>query len=143
MWTSSSAHNRQVTTRRRRCRVEGANRKSRRPISALKRSTFWWLRCGLSLVAIGALAATAAAQDLELPSFPIPVFQQPIPMSLDVTFQPAAALFDGEKRIERHCVSLEEAPDAYKSSSEVVRVVHEAGLSLRVARLEPKGVIKG
>jgi len=40
-------------------------------------------------------------------------------------------------------VIAEEAPDAYKSSSEVVRVVHEAGLSLRVARLEPKGVIKG
>lgn len=40
-------------------------------------------------------------------------------------------------------VIAEEAPDAYKSSSEVVNVVHRAGLSLEVARLEPLGVIKG
>jgi tRNA-splicing ligase RtcB len=37
----------------------------------------------------------------------------------------------------------EEAPSAYKPSEEVVRVVHEVGLSRRVARLEPLGVIKG
>ncbi|MDD1678584.1 MAG: RtcB family protein [Methanomicrobiales archaeon] len=37
----------------------------------------------------------------------------------------------------------EEAPSAYKSSQEVVRVVHEVGLSRMVARLEPLGVIKG
>ena len=37
----------------------------------------------------------------------------------------------------------EEAPDAYKSSSEVVNVVHKAGISLEVAKLEPLGVIKG
>ncbi|MDD1675962.1 MAG: RtcB family protein [Methanomicrobiales archaeon] len=37
----------------------------------------------------------------------------------------------------------EEAPEAYKSSLEVVRVVHEVGLSRLVARLEPLGVIKG
>lgn len=37
----------------------------------------------------------------------------------------------------------EEAPNAYKSSQEVVRVVHEVGLSRLVARLEPLGVIKG
>jgi tRNA-splicing ligase RtcB len=37
----------------------------------------------------------------------------------------------------------EEAPEAYKSSMEVVRVVHEVGLSRLVARLEPLGVIKG
>ncbi|MCX6693743.1 MAG: RtcB family protein [Methanomicrobiales archaeon] len=37
----------------------------------------------------------------------------------------------------------EEAPAAYKSSAEVVRVVHESGISLLVARLEPIGVIKG
>ncbi len=40
-------------------------------------------------------------------------------------------------------VIAEESPDAYKSSSEVVSVVHRAGLSLEVARLEPLGVIKG
>ncbi len=37
----------------------------------------------------------------------------------------------------------DEAPDVYKPSTEVVRVVHEAGLSRLVARLEPVGVIKG
>jgi tRNA-splicing ligase RtcB len=37
----------------------------------------------------------------------------------------------------------DEAPDVYKSSREVVRVVHEVGISLLVARLEPLGVIKG
>jgi tRNA-splicing ligase RtcB len=37
----------------------------------------------------------------------------------------------------------EEAPQAYKPSGEVVRVVHEAGLSRLVVRLEPLGVIKG
>jgi len=31
----------------------------------------------------------------------------------------------------------------YKSSDEVVRVVHELGLSMLVARLSPIGVIKG
>ena len=37
----------------------------------------------------------------------------------------------------------EEAPEVYKPSKEVVRVVHDAGLSGIVARLEPLGVIKG
>lgn len=37
----------------------------------------------------------------------------------------------------------EEAPDVYKPSEEVVRVVHEVGLSRLVGRLEPLGVIKG
>jgi tRNA-splicing ligase RtcB len=37
----------------------------------------------------------------------------------------------------------EEAPGVYKPSREVVRVVHEVGLSRLVARLEPLGVIKG
>ena len=37
----------------------------------------------------------------------------------------------------------EEAPGAYKPSAEVVRIVHEAGISRMVARLEPLGVIKG
>ncbi|MBP2132797.1 tRNA-splicing ligase RtcB [Methanomicrobium sp. W14] len=40
-------------------------------------------------------------------------------------------------------VIAEEAPGAYKSSSEVVRVVHDSGISREVARLEPLGVIKG
>jgi tRNA-splicing ligase RtcB (3'-phosphate/5'-hydroxy nucleic acid ligase) len=37
----------------------------------------------------------------------------------------------------------EEMPEAYKDVSDVVRVVHEAGISRRVAQLRPIGVIKG
>ena len=37
----------------------------------------------------------------------------------------------------------EEMPDAYKDVSEVVAVVHGAGISRKVARLRPMGVIKG
>jgi tRNA-splicing ligase RtcB len=37
----------------------------------------------------------------------------------------------------------DEAPQVYKPSAEVVRVVHEAGISRLVARLTPLGVIKG
>ncbi|MBN1353766.1 MAG: intein-containing RctB family protein [Candidatus Omnitrophica bacterium] len=37
----------------------------------------------------------------------------------------------------------EEAPEAYKDVSDVVHVVHEAGISKRVARMRPLGVIKG
>jgi tRNA-splicing ligase RtcB len=45
------------------------------------------------------------------------------------------------------CYSLrgvaEEAPQAYKNVDEVVEVVHQAGLSKKVARLVPLAVIKG
>ena len=37
----------------------------------------------------------------------------------------------------------EEQPDAYKDVNDVVRVVHEAGIARRLARLRPIGVIKG
>ena len=37
----------------------------------------------------------------------------------------------------------EEMPDAYKDISQVVDVVHKAGISKKVARLRPLGVIKG
>jgi len=37
----------------------------------------------------------------------------------------------------------DEAPEVYKSSDEVVQVVHEVGISRLVARLSPLGVIKG
>ena len=37
----------------------------------------------------------------------------------------------------------EEMPEAYKNVSDVVNVVHQAGLSRKVARLRPLGVIKG
>ena len=36
-----------------------------------------------------------------------------------------------------------EMPDAYKDVREVVDVVHNFGISTRVARLKPIGVIKG
>jgi tRNA-splicing ligase RtcB len=38
---------------------------------------------------------------------------------------------------------VDEAPEVYKPSEEVVRVVHEVGISKLIARLEPMGVIKG
>lgn len=37
----------------------------------------------------------------------------------------------------------EEAPEAYKDVSEVVNVVHQAGISKRVCRMRPLGVVKG
>ena len=37
----------------------------------------------------------------------------------------------------------EEQPDAYKDVDQVVDVVHRAGLSRKVARMRPIGVIKG
>ena len=37
----------------------------------------------------------------------------------------------------------EEAPEAYKDVNEVVEVVHRAGISTKVARMRPLGVIKG
>lgn len=46
-------------------------------------------------------------------------------------------------RAHRDSVLAEEAPEVYKPSHEVVRVVQETGLSGTVVRLEPLGVIKG
>jgi tRNA-splicing ligase RtcB len=37
----------------------------------------------------------------------------------------------------------EEAPEAYKDVDEVVNVVHQAGISMRVARMKPLSVMKG
>ena len=37
----------------------------------------------------------------------------------------------------------EEMPEAYKDVSNVVNVVHNAGISKRVCRMRPVGVIKG
>jgi len=37
----------------------------------------------------------------------------------------------------------EEAPEAYKDVNHVVKVVHEAGISRRVCRMRPLGVVKG
>jgi tRNA-splicing ligase RtcB len=37
----------------------------------------------------------------------------------------------------------EEIPEAYKDVSQVVEVVHEAGISKKVARIRPIGVVKG
>ncbi|MEI8330403.1 MAG: RtcB family protein [Methanomicrobiales archaeon] len=47
--------------------------------------------------------------------------------------------------VRAHCDNAiaDEAPDVYKSSDEVVNVVHEVGISRLVARLSPLGVIKG
>ncbi|RKY82911.1 RNA-splicing ligase RtcB [candidate division KSB1 bacterium] len=52
-----------------------------------------------------------------------------------------------KKGILVKCYSMrgiaEEAPQAYKDINEVVEVVHQAGLSKKVARLKPLAVIKG
>ncbi|MGB9680967.1 MAG: RtcB family protein [Minisyncoccia bacterium] len=52
-----------------------------------------------------------------------------------------------KKNIIFKCASLkglqEEAPEAYKNIEEVVEVVHQAGLSKKVAKLVPLAVIKG
>lgn len=40
-------------------------------------------------------------------------------------------------------VAAEEAPSAYKNVSDVVDVTHGAGISLKVARMRPLGVVKG
>ena len=37
----------------------------------------------------------------------------------------------------------EEMPEAYKNVADVVAVMHDAGISTRVAQLRPIGVIKG
>ncbi|HKM41531.1 MAG TPA: RtcB family protein, partial [Methanocorpusculum sp.] len=46
-------------------------------------------------------------------------------------------------RAPNQAAIAEEAPEVYKSSSEVVQTVHDAGISRIVARLRPLGVIKG
>ena len=38
---------------------------------------------------------------------------------------------------------VEEIPEAYKDVNDVVNVVHHAGISRKVAKLVPMGVIKG
>jgi tRNA-splicing ligase RtcB len=37
----------------------------------------------------------------------------------------------------------EETPDAYKDVNQVVNATHTAGLSLKVAKMVPMGVVKG
>jgi tRNA-splicing ligase RtcB len=46
-------------------------------------------------------------------------------------------------RAKTRSTLAEEAPEAYKDVSEVVNAVHGAGLSTKVARMRPLGVIKG
>jgi tRNA-splicing ligase RtcB len=46
-------------------------------------------------------------------------------------------------RAQSHKGLAEEQPKAYKNVDEVVEVVHKAGLSHKVARMRPLGVIKG
>ena len=59
---------------------------------------------------------------------------------------------NARERLEEHGVIVrsetrdgisEEIPEAYKDVDAVIDVVHNAGLSRRVARLKPIGVIKG
>ncbi len=46
-------------------------------------------------------------------------------------------------RVQDRSLLAEEASEAYKDVAEVVHVVHGAGISSRVARMRPMGVIKG
>ena len=46
-------------------------------------------------------------------------------------------------RAQSHKGLAEEQPRAYKNVDDVVEVVHRAGLSHKVARMRPIGVIKG
>jgi len=39
--------------------------------------------------------------------------------------------------------AVEEAPGAYKDIEEVIKSINKSGISIRVARLKPIGVIKG
>ncbi|MCK4232338.1 RtcB family protein, partial [candidate division WOR-3 bacterium] len=57
-----------------------------------------------------------------------------------------------KSRLEREGILLlsvstktlaEETPEAYKDVDEVVEVTHNAGISAKVARMKPLGVIKG
>jgi tRNA-splicing ligase RtcB len=50
-----------------------------------------------------------------------------------------------EEGAQRIVLSMldEEAPDAYKNIDQVVDVTHESGISRKVARLVPMGVMKG
>mgnify|MGYP001115213559 CR=1 FL=1 len=46
-------------------------------------------------------------------------------------------------RAHSHEVLKEEVPDAYKDVDKVVDVCHRAGISTKVARMRPLGVVKG
>ena len=46
-------------------------------------------------------------------------------------------------RAQGHATVAEEMPFAYKDVADVVEVVHEAGISRKVARLRPMIVVKG
>jgi len=46
-------------------------------------------------------------------------------------------------RAKSHRVIAEEAPEAYKDIDEVVEISHKSGLAHKVARMRPKGVVKG
>jgi tRNA-splicing ligase RtcB len=46
-------------------------------------------------------------------------------------------------RAQNKAALAEEASEAYKDVAEVVDVLHDAGIALRVARLRPIGVVKG
>jgi len=46
-------------------------------------------------------------------------------------------------RAQNRALLAEEASEAYKDVADVVEVLHEAGISLKVARMRPIGVVKG
>ena len=46
-------------------------------------------------------------------------------------------------RAQNRAALAEEASEAYKDVAEVVDALHDAGISRRVARMRPIGVVKG
>ena len=46
-------------------------------------------------------------------------------------------------RAQNRALLAEEASEAYKDVANVVDVLHEAGISQRVCRMRPIGVVKG
>jgi tRNA-splicing ligase RtcB len=46
-------------------------------------------------------------------------------------------------RAQNRAALAEEASEAYKDVAQVVDVLHDAGISRKVARMRPIGVIKG
>ena len=46
-------------------------------------------------------------------------------------------------RAQNRALLAEEASEAYKDVAQVIDVLHEAGISRRVARMRPIGVVKG
>ena len=73
----------------------------------------------------------------------LPGERQTRPVGVATHAQPQAGAAARRTRARSQRGLAEEHPDAYKDVNLVVDVVHSAGLSRKVARMRPIGVIKG